>query len=493
MLIKREGEIRIIGALCLLIAMLFTLPVMSQADDRPNIVVVLVDDMRWDDYGAGGHPFVKTPNIDRLAAEGVQFINAFATTPLCSPSRATFLTGLYARNNGIIDNTDRGGHDLTTFPLELQKDGYDTAFVGKWHMGTDGTKRPGFNTWVSMIGQGANTDPELIIGGTDKQQIKGHVTDVLTDQAVKFLESKRDDPFLLYFAQKAVHPDPRLGLVDGGFIAADRHIGMYDDFPILRSPSAGVTPVDKPALMRKIGDLPPLGFDTSTKDITIRQRLEMITGVDESVGRLMKTLEKSGELDNTVFVVASDHGYFYGEHGLNPQRRLAYEESARIPIIIRYPKLIKAGSKPEQLILSVDLAPTLLEIAGNKAELDLDGRSLMSVIEGKARNWRKSFLIEFHSDPPSYLGAANDTGSDSRVASARTRGTSEFLRAIGMGYKAVRTERYKYIKYTTLEGMDELYDLKTDPYELKNLINESKSSRLLQRMQTELSRLDEET
>jgi len=145
-----------------------------------------------------------------------------------------------------------------------------------------------------------------------KKTIEGHATDALTDRAVAFLEQERNELFLLYFAQKAVHQDPALGLVDGGFISAKRHRGMYDSFPIKRRSSAGLPPTDKPALMLQRFDLPSLGFDTSTKDLTIRQRLEMVTGVDESIDRLMNTMEKSGQLDNTVFVVASDHGYFYG-------------------------------------------------------------------------------------------------------------------------------------------------------------------------------------
>ncbi len=457
-------------------------PTMAQSDDRPNFVVVLVDDMRWDDFGAGGHPFVRTPNIDRVAAEGAMFLNAFTTTPLCSPARASFLTGLYAHTNGIIDNTNRRGHELNTFPRQLDKTGYDTAFVGKWHMGTDGTPRPGFDTWVSLIGQGANTDPEVYVGD-ERMTIEGHVTDVLTDKAVSFLEAERDEPFVLFFSQKAVHPDLALGLVEGGFIAADRHLGIYDDEPIVRLPSAGVPPLDKPALMRKVSNLPPLGLDTATTDATIRDRLEMVTGVDESVGRLLETLERTGELDNTFFVVTSDHGYFYGEHGLNPQRRLAYEESARILMVIRYPSLIEPGTQPEQLMLSIDLASTVLELAGQEPEDPLQGASLVPILRGEdPEGWRTSLLIEHHSDPDSYLRGTPGPGR-----------ASEFVRVLGMGYKALRTERYKYIQYTELEGMDELYDLQNDPYEMNNMIDSPEAAQVLEESKAELARLLEAT
>ena len=202
---------------------------------RPNIIVVLVDDMRWDEFGKAGHNFLKTPNIDRIAKEGACFINAFATTPLCSPSRASFLTGQYAHTNGIIDNTARNeqSHQLNTFPKQLHENGYATAFIGKWHMGNDDSKRPGFDYWVSLKGQGEAIDPALNINGK-QQTVKGYVTDILIDHSLRFINQARDQPFLLYLAHKALHPnimqrdDGRVVDVgEGGFIPAERHLGMY--------------------------------------------------------------------------------------------------------------------------------------------------------------------------------------------------------------------------------------------------------------------------
>ena len=170
----------------------------QEGDQRPNIIVILVDDMRWDEFGAAGHNYIKTPSIDRIANEGVLFANAFATTPLCSPSRACFLTGQYAHTNGIIDNTARNeqSHKLMTFPQVLDQAGYETAFMGKWHMGNDDSKRPGFDHWVALKGQGEAVDPNLNIDG-NRQMVKGYVTDVLTDYAVKFIQRKRSGPFML--------------------------------------------------------------------------------------------------------------------------------------------------------------------------------------------------------------------------------------------------------------------------------------------------------
>ena len=425
-------------------------------DERPNIVVILVDDMRHDDFGAAGHSFVETPHIDRVAREGARLLNAFASTPLCSPSRAAYLTGLYAHANGIEDNLARNetSHRLRTFPRALDRDGYETAFIGKWHMGNDDSPRPGFDRWVAMRGQGEAIDPVLNIDGV-RTPSPGYVTDVLTDFAIEFMEAERDAPFLLYLSHKALHPnifqadDGSSRALEGqpsGFVAAERHRGRYADATVERRPNASVPIAGKPALQRQIGNLPPLRPGGGTSDATVRGRLEMLLGVDESTGRILETLESMGVLDNTIVVVAGDQGYFYGEHGLGGERRLAYEESARIPIVIRYPPLIPAGTTPEPLTMNIDLAPTLLELAGSEPERPLHGRSLVPLLGGdEPADWRTSILIEYYSD-------------------------TVFRRIVDMGYKAVRTERYKLIDYLELEGMDELYDLASDPYELRNVI-----------------------
>jgi N-acetylglucosamine-6-sulfatase len=420
---------------------------------EPNIVFILVDDMRWDELGAAGHPFLETPNMDRLAREGIRFVNAFATTPLCSPSRASLLTGQYARTHGIIDNTARPSHDLPTFPREFQRAGYTTGFFGKWHMGNDDSPRPGFSHWVAMPGQGEAIDPHLNVDGR-KVQAKGYVTDVLTDYVEQFIERAGDKPFLAYLAHKAIHPnivqqnDGSLAPVagqPGGFVAAERHRGRYAGKAMPRRPNAFIPPVDKPALMRRIGTLPPLGRETATTDDEMRGRAEMLLGVDDSLGRILAALEKAGALDNTIVVFTSDHGYFYGEHGLNEERRLAYEETIRIPLLVRLPRRVYAGTIAKEMVLTIDLAPTLLELAGLMPAPAMEGRSLSPVFAGTSGAWRESFLIEYYSD-------------------------TVFPRILKMGYSAVRTSKAKYIEYRDLTGMDELYDLETDPYEEHNLL-----------------------
>jgi len=310
---------------------------------RPNIVVILVDDMRWDEFGLAGHNYIKTPNIDRIAREGIYFRNAFTTTPLCSPSRASFLTGQYAHTNGITDNLARNeqSHRLKTFPLTLDSAGYETAFIGKWHMGNDDSQRPGFDTWVALEGQGEAINPKLNING-DQKNTEGYVTDVLTEFSTEFISAQRSQPFLLYLSHKALHPNMKQkddGSVEmigsGGFIPAERHTGMYSDKVFQRRPNAHIPPKDKPSLMRQIDTLPQLGRETATDEKTIRERAEMLMAVDESLGKIIDQLEEGNLLENTIIVFTSDHGYWYGEHGLSVERRLAYEEAIRIPMLIR--------------------------------------------------------------------------------------------------------------------------------------------------------------
>ncbi len=439
---------------------------------RPNIVVILVDDMRWDEYGEAGHNYLKTPNIDRMAKEGASFVNAYATTPLCSPSRASFLTGQYAHTNGIIDNTSRieQSHGLNTFPKQLHKSGYATAFIGKWHMGNDDSKRPGFDYWVSLKGQGEAIDPALNING--KQQIvKGYVTDILIDHSLRFINQERNQPFLLYLAHKALHPNviqhddgQVVNIGEGDFIPAERHLGKYEAAVFNRRPNYNIPPLDKPALMRKIEGVPPLSTETSTTEKTIRARSEMLMAVDEGLGLILKALEDKGESDNTIVVFTSDHGYWYGEHCLDLERRLAYEEAIRIPMLVRYPPLVKAGMKPKQMVLSIDLAPTLLDIAGETPGTHLQGKSWVPIFTEKVNAWRSSILVEYYSD-------------------------SVFPRIFKMGYKAVRDNRYKYIHYMDLQGMNELYDLTNDPYELQNLVASPDYARTLKKMKKELNQL----
>ncbi len=447
----------------------------------PNIVVILMDDVRWDDIGAYGHPWVRTPNIDRLATEGIRFDLAFAATPLCSPNRACLLTGQYAHAHGIGDNVDRSelSHRLATFPRILHDAGYATAYIGKWHMGIDDSPRPGFDYWLSIQGQGRYFDPEMNENG-ERKTIPGYITDILTDKSVDFIRQTRDKPFLLYLAHKAVHPNifqyadssTEPTPADGGFgvgAVHDRHRDLYAGLEIKRTPNARSYGEGKPALQRVLPGLPPLGPTTGTPDDVIRNRMRLLTAADEGIGRIFIALETGGRMDNTMIVFTSDQGYFYGEHGLSEERRLAYEEISRLPLLVRYPPWIDPGSVVGELVLSIDLAPTLLEAAGLVVPPSMQGRSLVPLLKGEPRpDWRRSILIEYFSD-------------------------TVMPRLVTMGYQAVRTDRWKYIRYTELNGMDELYDLEADPYEIRNLINDPAAGQELEKMKGELQKLLAET
>ncbi len=446
----------------------------NAAETPPNFVVVLVDDLRWDELACTGHPFVRTPHIDRLAREGARFRGAFCTTPLCSPVRACLLTGLHTHHHGILDNTNRSerSHQLKTFPQVLQKAGYETAFIGKWHMGNDDTPRPGFDHWVCLQGQGTSFDPLLNVDGK-RFYTSGHTTDILNNKAASFLLRKRTKPFCLYLSHKALHPE--LTQRDDGsitdpqaakFLPAKRHETLYTEDAIPRRLNVLDDVSDKPALMQKIEGQPPLGPETGTDEETVRDRLRMLAGIDEGVGQLLSYLKHLGQLDDTVFIFTSDHGYWYGEHGLSVERRLAYEEGVRIPLLVRYPKLIKPGLLIDQFALSIDLAPTVLELARISADqMQTDGRSLVPLLQGQTpADWRTSFLIQYNTD-------------------------MVFPRVHKMGYRAIRTRRWKYIRYTDLKGMDELYDLKADPYEMTNIIEEPKMQDVRNRLDPELDAL----
>ena len=442
------------------------------AEPRPNILLVVVDDLRFDDLGAAGHPFARTTHLDRVAREGAQFKNFFAVTPLCSPSRANILTGQETRHHGILDNTDRSprSHTLPTFARALHAAGYNTGFIGKWHMGNDPTPRPGFDYWVSMKGQGEVADPELFENGR-LARVPGYVTDIFTERAVGFLQQRRTAPFLLILSHKALHPNKvqradgtTEAIGEGGFIPAERHKTLYAGAQPARRGNYAVPPKGKPALERPIPGLKPLGPNTVTPDETIRDRLRMLAAVDEGLGQILAELEKQGTLNQTVVRVIGDNGYFYGEHGLSEERRLAYEESVRLPLLVRYPPQVKAGAEPTGMALTTDLAPTILELAGAPALPGIDGRSLVPLFARTPADWRKSFLIEYTTD-------------------------IVFPRTLKMGYDAVRTERYKFIRYRELAGMNELYDLQQDPFELTNLIGSPAAVGLRQQMETELARL----
>jgi len=451
------------------------------ARKKPNFLIILVDDLRYDEFGAGGHPYMRTPHIDRIAHEGALFERAFHTTPICSPNRASILTGQYASRHGIIDNVarDLASHRLPNYHLELQRRGYETAHIGKWHMGNSGMPRPGYDYWVAFDGHGRLADPRLNENGIYVER-KGYITDIMNALAVDFVSRKHDRPWSLFFAHKAVHPDAEQAQ-DGtfaieGYRVAERHRGLYRDDMFPRKPNMQ-SPDDvvkaKPAwaeafaLRKSPQSQAMLAAIHSGQQEEIRLRAQMMAAVDEGVGMLLAALETSGQLDDTLIVFFGDNGYFFGEHGLGPERRFAYEEGIRSPFIARYPRRIKAGTRISQLVICQDLAPTLIELAGGRPGAQIQGRSLLPLFAARRNPWRKSFLVEYWAE-------------------------NAMPWLIGMTYKCVRTDRYKYIHWVNRgrnDELDELYDLERDPYEIVNLAKRRAHARLSASLKRELRRL----
>ncbi|MBI3373901.1 MAG: sulfatase-like hydrolase/transferase [Betaproteobacteria bacterium] len=452
--------------------------------NKPNFLVILIDDLRYDEFGAGGHPYMKTPNVDRIAREGALFERAFHTTPICSPNRASIVTGQYASRHGIIDNVarDAASHRLPNYHLELQRLGYETAHIGKWHMGNDGMPRPGYDYWVAYDGHGRLYDPTLCHDGKYVEH-QGYITDIMNTMAVDFVSDKLAKPWSLFFAHKAVHPDAAQAAdgtlrIDqqGGYKPAERHRDLYQGCVFPKSPNM-LTPAEvvksKPAWAEafelKKSDKSRAVLDAlhAGEQEEIRLRAQMMAAVDEGVGMIFEALERTGQLENTCIVFLGDNGYFFGEHGLGPERRFAYEEGIRSPFLVRYPRKVKAGTRFKELVICQDIAPTLLELAGGRPGAQIQGRSLLPLFAGKRSGWRKSFLVEYWAE-------------------------NAMPWLVGMTYKAVRTDRYKYIHWVNRgreQELDELYDLDKDPFELNNLNRSKALGGVRERLRRELVRL----
>jgi N-acetylglucosamine-6-sulfatase len=422
------------------------------APAKPNIIFVLTDDHRWDALGCMGHPFIRTPNLDRIAKEGVLFENAFVTTSLCSPSRASFLTGHYAHRHGVVTNHTPWDNRNTTFIELLKNAGYDTAFIGKWHMPGKGLpKLRGVDHFISFTkegGQGVYYDCPLIIDGVETERRGKYITEDLTDFALKFIQRKRKNPFCLYLSHKAVH---------FGFRPPKHLAHLYDDVD-LRLPPESDTWLTFTNNHAFVGALLPM-------NLLYRNYCETVVSVDEQVGRILKMLEDMGIMDDTVIIYAGDNGHFWGEHGLY-DKRLAYEESIRIPLMMRYPKGIKdPGRRARQMVLNIDLAPTVLDLAGVGIPSHMQGRSVKNIVTSTNAPGRKSWLYEHFPVFPIPIP----------------------------GITAVRTDDHKYIEYQNDVRPKELFDLRNDPREKKNIIETEKGKSLAHTLKTELERLKKQT
>ncbi len=419
-----------------------------------NVIFILSDDHRYDFMGF--HPkspeWLQTPHLDRMAREGMHFENAFVTTSLCSPSRASILTGQYMHRHQVVDN-QRGVPDGTTFyPQMLQKQGMQTAFIGKWHMGhDDDSPRPGFDHWVSFMGQGQYFDPELNINGK-RESFKGYNADVLTDQALEWIEKGRDDskPFFMHLAFKAVHYP---------FQPAKRWAGKYHGKPIdypetrarternyrtqpnwVRERRYSIHGIDHmetgPFDKDPVPDLDDLYWDYA----------ETVSSLDDNIGRVLNALDKSGLAEETLVLYMGDNGFHLGEHGFYDKRD-AFETSIRVPLLAWSPGNVPAGKTVSQMMLNIDIAPTVLEALGYSDAVEpkqFDGRSFAPFLAGSSTDWRSHFVYEYHWE---WNFPATPT------------------------LFAIRTDEHKYVYYHGTWDIDSFHELTTDPDERHNLIN----------------------
>lgn len=419
---------------------------------RPNILFILSDDHRWDVMSCMGHPFIQTPHLDRIAREGVLFSNAFVTTSLCSPSRASFLTGQYAHTHGVVTNHTPWDNRNITFLEPLKAVGYDTAFIGKWHMPGKGLPRlRGLDHFISFTkegGQGIYYDCPLIIDGVERERPGRYITEDLTDFAITFLKKKRTNPFCLVLSHKAVH---------FGYRPPSHLKGLYKNID-LQLPPESDTWVTFTNNHPFVGALFPM-------HILYRNYCETVVSLDEQIGRLLKTLEEQKTLNNTIIIYAGDNGHLWGEHGLY-DKRLAYEESIRIPLLVRYPHLIKdPGIKRHQMVLNIDLAPTLLDLAGIPVPSRIQGLSFKPFLESSRASGRPSWLYEHFPVFPIPIP----------------------------GITAIRTDRYKYIEYQNETRPRELFDLEKDPKEKKNLFQGPTGKALAEKLKQDLDGLKKAT
>ena len=437
----------------------------ARRDRRPNVLFILTDDQRWDCMSCAGHPFLKTPNIDRLAKEGVRFANAFCTTSLCSPSRASMLSGLYAHAHGVSNNFTDYPVSLPSYPRRLQSAGYNTAYIGKWHMGEQRDEaRPGFDYWASHKGQGKYNDTEFNVNG-NRQVLKGYYTHRVTDLAVDWLKQPRRRPFLLVLGHKAPH---------GIWIPEPKYEHQFDKAEIRKPATANDTGDGKPEWVR--WRVPTWhGIDGplyGSKDYAtfVRTYLETVLSVDDSTGRIYDTLRSLGELDNTLILFATDNGFLLGEHGAI-DKRVMWEESIRIPLVARYPDLFRQQRAVDEMVLNIDMAPSILDICGAEPLSNAHGRSWKNVALGDPSGWRKSWYYEYNFE-------------DEFPYTPNVRG--------------VRTADWKYMHTPAGEGLPdkypgELYNLKQDPHETRNLIDAPEAREKLAELKAELARLQQET
>ncbi|MDA1273799.1 MAG: sulfatase [Verrucomicrobia bacterium] len=458
---------------CFLLTLLLGASTVFAANRRPNVLFILTDDQRWDAMSLAGNPHLRTPNIDRLGREGVYFKYAFCTTSLCSPSRASILSGLYAHAHGVVDNFTEYPSDFRSFPVVLQSSGYETAYIGKWHMGeANDNPRPGFDWFVTHKGQGKYWDTEFNFNGAKREVKKGYYTTVLSAMAEEWLAGRRGDkPWMLMLGHKAPH---------SFYFPEEKYAKTFENVWI-PYPETSFMLNDKPAWMKERlytwhGIYGPLfewrkNFPDDRPEAVVdfanmtRAYWGTILSVDDSVGQLYQFLKERGELDNTVIIHMGDNGLLNGEHGMVDKRTM-HEASIRLPLVIRYPGLTPPGEPKviSEQVLTEDMAPSILELCSAPPLKNIHGKSWVKLVRNGDRSWRKSWLYHYNYEKQ-FPYTPNVRG--------------------------VRTETWKYMRYPHGDGspdrhMAELYNIEFDPDERYNLIDNPKYVRVLNDMKAEL-------
>ena len=487
------GQLRLGGRL--LFALLLPL-VAAAAETRPNILFIMSDDHAAHAISAYGSRVNETPQLDRLAREGMRFDHCYCVNSICTPSRATILTGKYSHRNGVpVFNRFDGSQP--TVAKYLQSAGYHTGMYGKWHLGSNPT---GFDRWMVLPGQGAYFDPGFITP-TGHQVIRGYVTDVITDLAIQFLaERPKDRPFFLMYHHKAPHrpwePDARHRDAFAKRVIPEPAT-LHDDYAtrtdairecaqkvatdLTRRDLKLVPPADLPAAARAqwLNTKPTeveIEEDGHKRTLTgpalaawkyqryLQDYLACVQSVDDNVGRVLDWLDAHGLRENTIVIYTSDQGFFLGDHGLY-DKRFMYEESLRMPFLIRWPGVVRPGSIQSALAINTDFAPTFLAVAGLPVPADMQGRSLVPLLRGeRPPDWRTAFYYRYYHDPGDHNTRA---------------------------HYGMRTETHKLIRYWKSDQW-ELFDLLKDPAELHNLYADPASQPLVGQLKSQLLRLKEE-
>ncbi len=459
---------------------------------RPNIIFIMTDDHASHALSCYGSKINKTPNLDRIAKEGMLFKNSFCTNSICAPCRAVILTSKYSHLNGVIDNRKRFDGSQQTFPKLLQKAGYQTAMIGKWHLKTDPT---GFDYWNVLPGQGTYYNPAMKEMG-QRKKYTGYTTDIITDHCLKWLkERKADKPFCLMYQHKAPHrawePGPKhLNMYDD--VTIEEPDNLFDDYSNRgRAAKEQDMSIEKTMTKRDLKLVPPRNLTPEQKKLWdaaynpkneafekanlqgkdlvrwkyqryIKDYLRCIASVDDNVGRLLDYLDESGLAKNTIVFYTADQGFYLGDHGWF-DKRFMYEESLRMPLLVRYPKEIKPGSVNEDIVLNLDFGPTFLDFAGVAKPEDMQGRSIRRILRRKTpKDWRTSMYYRYYEYPA--------------------------VHSVKRHY-GVRTQRYKLIHFYHDIDEWELYDLKKDPREMKNVFNDPAYAGTIKKLKAELQRL----